>query len=83
MITLTRESDTPYRVGTGTALLSDVANGEKLFPEEWITDDGFGVNEEFRHYALPLIQGEVEVPLRDGLPDYVRLQKHFVKKEKT
>jgi 6-phosphofructokinase 1 len=79
MVTLTRESDSPYRAGTDVASLADVANGEKLFPREWIAEDGFGVTDEFVHYASPLIQGEVNVPMRNGLPDYVRLQKHFVK----
>jgi 6-phosphofructokinase 1 len=60
------------------AALSDVANGEKLFPREWISDDGFGVTEDFIAYSRPLIQGEVEVPTRDGLPDFVRFRKHFI-----
>ena len=78
MVTLVRSSDGPYQCGTGTAALSEVANGEKLFPAEWISDDGFGVTDSFIEYARPLIQGEVPVPMKDGLPDFMRFQKHFI-----
>lgn len=78
MVTLVRGSTDPYECTTGTAALSDVANGEKLFPREWIAEDGFGVTEGFVEYARPLIQGEVEVPMKAGLPDFMRFQKHFI-----
>ena len=78
MVTLVRTSDRPYRCETGTAALSDVANGEKYFPAEWVADDGFSVTDGFLDYARPLIQGEVTVPVSDGLPQYMRFAKHFV-----
>jgi ATP-dependent phosphofructokinase / diphosphate-dependent phosphofructokinase len=78
MVTLVRSSENPYQCTTGIAALADVANGEKLFPAEWIAADGFGVTDEFVHYARPLIQGEVEVPMKDGLPDFMRFQKYFI-----
>ncbi len=78
MITLVRESDTPYKCSYGLTDLSKVANGEKFFPKDWITDDGFFVTEEFTLYALPLIQGESKPPMQKGLPRYVRTSKHFI-----
>ena len=78
MVTLVRAGDDPYKCETGTAELADVANGEKLLPLEWITDDGFFVTEEFIRYARPLIQGEVQTKMKDGLPMFVRFEKHFV-----
>ncbi|MCK5736531.1 MAG: hypothetical protein KAH21_08635 [Spirochaetaceae bacterium] len=78
MVTLVRESDTPYKCGFGLTDLSKVANGEKFFPKEWITEDGFFVTEDFTRYALPLIQGETKPPMHDGLPRYVRTAKHFI-----
>ncbi|MBQ9065570.1 MAG: 6-phosphofructokinase [Blautia sp.] len=49
-----------------------ICNMEKPVPAEWITEDGTDVSEEFVQYALPLIQGTVEVPLgEDGLPAFV------------
>ncbi|RKX87637.1 MAG: 6-phosphofructokinase [Spirochaetes bacterium] len=78
MVTLVRESDAPYKCHYGLTDLSKVANGEKFFPKDWITDDGFFVTEDFTRYALPLIQGETKPPMQDGLPRYIRTSKHFI-----
>ena len=79
MVTLERVSDTPYRCDLGTADLKAVANDEKPFPREWVAEDGFSVTEDFVTYARPLIQGEVAILIRDGLPDFIRFAKHFVR----
>lgn len=78
MVTLKRVSNRPYRCVMDLADLAQVANGEKLFPREWITPDGFFVTKEFFSYALPLIQGDVRPTMKDGLPEFVRLEKHFI-----
>ncbi|NOY09336.1 MAG: 6-phosphofructokinase [Spirochaetes bacterium] len=78
MVTLVRASGKPYKCTTGLAELSSVANGEKYFPEEWITDDGFFVTEDFFNYAVPLIQGEVKPVIKNGLPCFIRFKKHFI-----
>ncbi len=78
MVTLVRTSEKPYKCTTGLAELSSVANGEKYFPGEWITDDGFFVKEDFINYAAPLIQGEVKPVIKNGLPDFIRFKKHFI-----
>lgn len=75
MVTLNRLSDDPYRCEISTIPLEKVANFEKLFPQKWITNDGMNVNDDFISYALPLIQGEVNVPIVKGLPSFVRLAK--------
>ncbi len=71
MVTLNRVSDNPYRCALGVADLAEVANGEKYFPREWITPDGFFVTTEFLSYARPLIKGEVK-PVDEGRPARVR-----------
>ena len=49
-----------------------ICNKEKTVPLEWISEDGSDITQDFITYALPLIQGTVEVPLgTDGLPDFV------------
>ncbi len=78
MVTLERTADEPYSCKTGTAELSAVANGEKYFPKEWISDDGFFVTDDFIRYARPLVQGEVQPIIEDGLPRYIRFKKHFL-----
>lgn len=59
--------------------LSSVANFEKKVPLEWITEDGNGLKHEFIDYALPLIQGEPELPMEHSLPRYARLKKVLAK----
>jgi 6-phosphofructokinase 1 len=82
MITLIRENGPVYRCSTGTALLADVANGEKLVPDEFINESGNGVSEAMREYVKPLVRGEAPVNIGpDGLPVYVRLQKRYVPKK--
>ena len=56
------------------------ANTEKTFPEEWITEGGKGISEEFVKYALPLIQGDAKAPLEDGLPRFAHLRKIYAQK---
>ena len=59
--------------------LSDVANTEKKVPLEWINETHNGVKREFINYALPLIQGEPQLPKEDSLPRFARLRKELAK----
>ena len=63
MVTLVRESNSPYKCSLGTAPLADVANGEKPMPDEFICPDRLFVTDACLDYLRPLI-GE--------LPDYVQ-----------
>lgn len=73
-----REQDSPYRWSIGHVPLADVANQEKVLPQEFIRDDGMGITEACRRYLSPLIQGEAYPPYINGLPDYVRLKNKLV-----
>ncbi len=55
--------------------LAVVANAEKKLPPEWINETGDGIKQGFIDYALPLIQGQTELPFEDGLPRFVKLKK--------
>ena len=55
--------------------LSLIANAEKKVPREWINEGGTNVTREFFDYALPLILGENERILEDGLPRFAKLKK--------
>ena len=59
--------------------LGDVANYEKKVPLEWINENHNGIKHEFIDYALPLIQGEANVPKENSLPRYSRLKKVLAK----
>ena len=63
--------------------LENIANVEHFIPRDWISEDGFLPNEKFVEYAAPLIVGEVKVPTKDGLPQYVTLEKSRVEKKLT
>ena len=67
--------DGKYRCKTKLIPLMEVANVEKKIPREWINEAGNGVNHQFIDYALPLIQGEPDLPKVDSLPRFCHLKK--------
>ena len=81
MVKLVRESDEPYRWTTGLQPLDDIANLEHFIPRDWISEDGWLPNEKFETYARPLIQGELHLPTKGGLPAFARLKKIAVDKK--
>ena len=68
-----------YTCKTKLIPLSEVANVEKKIPREWINEDGTGVTHRFIEYALPLIQGEPDLPKQDSLPRFAKLKKILAK----
>ena len=72
MVTLVREPGEAYRCTTGLAPLEEVANVEKLLPDEFINAEGNFVTEAFKTYTRPL--------MGRPLPDYVTLAAHRVPK---
>ena len=83
MITLLRQGDSQhYKCTTGMADLSLIANGEKKVPGEFINDRGNFITEAMKQYVIPLMHGQAPVTIApDGLPVYVRLQKHWLDKK--
>ena len=80
MVTLLRGDQDHYTVETGLATLSEIANGVKKLPKDWINEDGVSMNFQFLRYAQPLIVGEVAVPYVDGVPVFAKLDKSRVDK---
>ncbi|PZC52852.1 6-phosphofructokinase [Mesotoga sp. TolDC] len=80
MVSILRLSNKPYLKRYSTVDLGKVANGTKDLPREFISEDGFYVTEEFRSYALPLIQGEAPNLYLHGLPIYENLERRKAKK---
>ena len=78
MLTIQRDSSTPYKWSIGKAPLADVANVEAKMPRDYISADGFGITEKCRDYMLPLIQGENYPTYEDGLPRYAVLKNKLV-----
>ena len=59
--------------------LSSVANYEKKVPVEWINERGNNVTDAYIEYALPLIQGEIQMKKENSLPRFVHLKKVVAK----
>ena len=68
-----------YTCKTKLIPLSEVANVEKKIPRDWINEAGNGVKSQFVDYALPLIQGEPNLPKVDSLPRFCKLKKILAK----
>jgi len=81
MPVIKRLSNKPYRYEIKPALLSDVANHERVMPRDFITEDGFGITPAARRYLEPLIVGEAYPPYENGLPVYVKLKNKLVRKK--
>ena len=71
MTALKRKSTIPYMYDIEMAPLAEIANQEKKVPREWINEAGNNVKQEVIDYMRPLIQGEVSISYRDGLPVYI------------
>jgi 6-phosphofructokinase len=81
MPTIDRISDSPYKWEIGSVALENVANVEKMMPEHYITEDGFGITDACRTYLSPLIEGEAYPPYKNGLPRYIQLSHEIVAKK--
>ena len=67
MSTILRTDWDNYQVRYDKAPLSEVAEKDRKFPSNWITDCGTDVTDEFLRYARPLIGDDaVSVPMVDG-----------------
>ena len=80
MVILVRAEGENYQCETSLAPLSEIANGVKEIPEDWISEDGTSMTAKFIKYCQPLILGEVQVPYENGVPAYVRLSKRRIRK---
>lgn len=76
-----RLSNNPYVWQPKLVPLEEVANHEKAFPAEWITPSGNFVTQEAIEYVKPLVEGEVSIPTRNGLPRYHKLDMTMVPKK--
>jgi 6-phosphofructokinase 1 len=73
MPVIVRDADTPYQWHIEAAAVADIANHEKVLPDHFITDDGFGITDAARTYLAPLMAGEAYPSYgASGLPRYSR-----------
>ncbi|MEP6702290.1 MAG: 6-phosphofructokinase [Betaproteobacteria bacterium] len=81
MPAIIRTADKPYRWKIQPVPLDQIANREKMLPDDFISGDGYGITAKARRYLQPLTAGEAPVRFRNGLPEFVRLKNVAVPKK--
>ncbi len=74
MITIDRAAGDAYQISYGIYDIHQIANVERPVPAEWITEDGTQIGQGYLDYARPMILGELQPMMVDGLP------RHLVRK---
>ena len=77
MVTIEVVNREPYQVTYNIYDIHAIANVERPVPAEWITKDGTDLSDEYIKYARPLIMGELQPVMVDGL------QRHLVMNKST
>ena len=73
MVVIDRVSDDPYMSATGIYDVHRIANEEKLVPRNWMNRDASYVTKDFIDYIKPLIQGDYQPIMVNGLPRHLVL----------
>ena len=75
MSTILRNEGEIYSVRYDKVPLADVANSERMFPKQWIAENGIDVTDDFVRYAKPLVgEGMLSLPMIDGRQRMTRFQ---------
>lgn len=82
MSTILREPGIMYTVRYDKVPLEKVANSERFFPANWLTENKIDVTSDFVNYARPLIGEDwVSVPLVNGIQRFAKLKPIFADKK--
>lgn len=73
MMIFKRISNKPYLTEIQSENIENIANAERRIPIDWINEDHNGIKKELYNYMLPLIQGEVELKYKNGIPNYINI----------
>ena len=80
MVTIEVVNRDPYQVTYNIYDIHAIANVERPVPAEWIINDGTDLSEEYEKYARPLIMGELQPVMVDGLPRHLVMNKSTYRK---
>lgn len=75
MVVIDRVSDDPYMSAAGIYDVHKIANNEKLVPRSWVNREGNYITREFIDYVEPLIQGDYQPFMVNGLPQHLVLKR--------
>ncbi len=62
-----------YTVEVSFVTFQEMLENTKFFPADWILENAFWLNFQFLKYALPLIQGEINLAHEKGIPSLASL----------
>jgi 6-phosphofructokinase 1 len=79
MVAIKRREGVVYESYTELVPLEEVANYEHKIPRAWINEAGNGVTDDFLRYCAPLVVGQTNMAIEDGLPRFCKLKKVFAK----
>ena len=71
MMAYERVSNKPYKMQIVSRDIKNIANGERVVPQEWISN-GNDVTQEMIDYVQPLIEGTPTLKYENGLPVYLK-----------
>ena len=74
MVTISRTSNSPYRVKYTITPLASIANYVKPVPNSWINERGNNITDDYLEYALPLIQGDIKPHIKNGIIKYFKIK---------
>lgn len=74
MVVIDRVSDDPYMSAASTYDVHLIANNEKLVPRNWVNQEGNYITDDFINYIEPLIQGDCQPFMVNGLPQHLVLK---------
>ena len=82
MSTILRRPGLIYCVDYEKVPLEKVANSERMFPKEWMSENKIDVTDEFVSYARPLIGEDwVSVPVINGVQRFTKFKSIFAEKK--
>jgi len=82
MSTILRKPGDAYEVCYDKVALEKVANSERTFPTEWLSDNKIDVTDDFVKYAQPLIGDRwPEIPLENGIQRFTQFDPVFADKK--
>lgn len=71
MMVFKRTNHSPYTIECDYKDVSNIANLEQRIPVEWINSQHNDITPELYDYLYPLIQGEVALSYKNGIPQYI------------
>lgn len=71
--------DQPYTIVVTSTEAVNIANQERFLPPSYINETGNNITDAALPYFLPLIQGECNIQMHNGLPIHFKIQESVLK----